>query len=218
MERFVPRYQGRPWVDGMSVLHVYGLPRAGVDDELLEMVRSCGPLFEEYPIDPQYGGEKDGAGLLHLTLEMLADAPAADYTPGAVQELVDVLTADLADIEAFTTQAGPPIANIAGAVLDVWPDAQAAALAERVRAAIRKVRGERALQHSTGRPHLSLGYAYGEVSSDRLNGRLRNEITPRRAPLRVDRVHLLDVTWAFDKGLGGWRMSWEPVAEIPLGL
>ncbi|MFE3629384.1 2'-5' RNA ligase family protein [Streptomyces goshikiensis] len=204
-------------MDGMSVLHVYALPRAGVDDELLEMARSCVPLFEDYPIDPQCAREDGGAGLLHLTLEMLADAPAADYDPGAVRELVDALTAELADIAAFTTQAGPPIANIAGGVLDVWPDAQAVTLTERVRTVIRKTRGETALQHSTGRPHLSLGYAYGEVSSDRLNGRLRNEITPRRAPLRVDRVHLLDVTWAFDGGLGGWRMSWEPVAEIPLG-
>ncbi|CDR06937.1 predicted protein [Streptomyces iranensis] len=35
MEPFVPKFQGRPWVSGMRALHVYVLPRPGVDDELL---------------------------------------------------------------------------------------------------------------------------------------------------------------------------------------
>ncbi|MFD9206618.1 2'-5' RNA ligase family protein [Streptomyces sioyaensis] len=172
--------------------------------------------MEDYPIDPQYTGVGDGAGLLHMTLEMLADAPSTDYDQPARRQLVDALTAELADVESFTAQVGPPIGNIAGVVVDVWPDAEAIALTERVRTAIRKARGEAALQHSGGRPHISLGYAYGATSSDRLNGRLRNEITPRQVPLRVDRVHLLDVTWTFADDVGGWRMSWEPVAEIPL--
>jgi hypothetical protein len=34
MERFIPYFQGRPWVDGMEVIHVYLLPHASIDDEL----------------------------------------------------------------------------------------------------------------------------------------------------------------------------------------
>ncbi|MFE2559951.1 hypothetical protein ACFXGT_28780, partial [Streptomyces sp. NPDC059352] len=110
----------------------------------------------------------------------------------------------------------------AGRVMDVrvyWCELfrQCCMLARSTRTAIRKARGEAALQHSGGRLHISLGYADGTGSSDRLNSRLRNEITPRRAPLLVDRVHLLAVTWTEDEGSGGWRMSWDSVAEIPLG-
>ncbi|MFF8919363.1 hypothetical protein ACF08M_40295 [Streptomyces sp. NPDC015032] len=82
---------------------------------------------------------------------------------------------------------------------------------------IRDVRGEAALQHSGGAPHISTAYAWGTASSDTLNGRLRNELEERRASLAVGQVHLLDVTWSIDKGTGGWRMSWTPVAEIRLG-
>jgi hypothetical protein len=64
---------------------------------------------------------------------------------------------------------------------------------------------------------MSLGYSYGKSSSDPLNSAFRNTVRPRRAPLHVDRVHLLDVEWARDEDLGGWRMAWESVAEIPLG-
>ncbi|MFD6115157.1 2'-5' RNA ligase family protein [Streptomyces yangpuensis] len=170
----------------------------------------------DYPIDPQYSGSEGDTGLLHMTLEMLADARSAAYDRSALGQVVDALTTELAGVEPFTTQVGHPFSNIAGVEVDVWPDAEAIALTERVRAAIRKTRGEGALQHSGGRPHLSLGYSYGDTSSDGLNGPLRNEITPRQVPLRVDRVHLLDVTWAFAADIGGWRMSWEPVAEIPL--
>ncbi|MFF2777059.1 hypothetical protein ACFVU3_19390 [Streptomyces sp. NPDC058052] len=217
MERFVPRFQGRPWPSGMPVLHVYVLPRPGADDELLTLARSCVPLMAEYPIDPQLPGTGDDAGLLHLTVEMLADTPATDYDEPALRLLVEAMGAELADVAPFTTKVGPPLANIAGVVLDVWPEAEAEVVREATRTAIRKARGEAALQHSGGRLHISLGYADGTGSSDRLNSRLRNEVVPRRAPMYVDRVHLLAVTWTEDEGSGGWRMSWEPVAEVPLG-
>ncbi|MEJ8652802.1 hypothetical protein WKI65_33250 [Streptomyces sp. MS1.AVA.3] len=217
MEPFVPKFQGRPWVSGVRALHVYVLPRPGVDDDLLAMAQVCRPILAGYPIDPQCGSEPDDAGLLHLTGEMLADAPAAEYDEAARAELANSLSAELSYVAAFTTEVGPPIGNIAGVVLDVWPDEDAVALIERIRAAIRKTRGDVALQHSGGRPHISLGYSWGSASSDPLNSELRNMVIPRRATLFVDRVHLLDVAWTLDEELGGWRMTWEPVAEIPLG-
>jgi len=44
MERFTPQFQGKPWVDGMEIIHAYVLPRPGVDDELLALAY-CGFAF-----------------------------------------------------------------------------------------------------------------------------------------------------------------------------
>lgn len=217
MEPFVPKFQGRPWASGMRALHVYVLPRPGVDDELLGLAAACRPILGGYPIDPQCGSDPSDAGLLHLTCEMLADMPSGEYDESSLTDVADAVRAELSDVPTFTTEAGPPIGNIAGAVLDIWPEADTVALIERIRSAIRKARGDMALQHVGGRPHISLGYSYASASSDPLNSELRNKVAPRRATLLVDRVHLLDVAWTLDETLGGWRMAWEPVAEFPLG-
>lgn len=66
----------------------------------------------------------------------------------------------------FETEVGPPIGNVAGAVLDVWPDEGFIALTERVRSAIRTTRGAAALQHNGGRPHLP--YAEKHTGRQRL--------------------------------------------------
>ncbi|WP_406220793.1 hypothetical protein [Streptomyces decoyicus] len=101
-------------------------------------------------------------------------------------------------------------------MLDVWPEHEAMSLHRRVQAAIRTTRGDAALQHNGGRLHCSLGYSYDTASSDGLNSALR-ALTPRRAPLHVDTLHLLSVRYDIAQDSGGWRISWEPIAEIPLG-
>lgn len=63
---------------------------------------------------------------------------------------------------------------------------------------------------------MSLGYSYASAESDALNSTLRNTITPRKAPLRVEAVHLLDVRYDIEPDTGGCRMTWESLAEIPL--
>jgi len=216
MDRFTPQFQGKPWVDGMEIIHVYVLPRPGVDDELLALAHACRPALSGFPIDPTFPPTAGDPGNLHLTLEMVADAPAADIGAGERQLLADALHKELADVAPFETEVGPPIGNRAGAVLDVWPEDQAVALQDRVRAAIRTTRGDTALQHDGGRLHIQLGYSYHAANSDSLNSRLR-AITPRRAPLRIDTVHLLSVRFANAPDTGGWRLTWEPLAEIPLG-
>lgn len=76
-----------------------------------------------------------------------------------------------------------------------------------------KLRAFREIQY----PTLPL---YGPASSDPLNSTLRNQVVPRRAPLTVDRVQLVDVSWAQvplgADGEPGWQMSWTNVAEILL--
>ncbi|MFJ8602296.1 2'-5' RNA ligase family protein [Streptomyces shenzhenensis] len=200
----------------MEVIHAYVLPRVGVDDELISLAHACRPTLLDYPIDPACPSEAGDPGTLHLTIEMVADAPAADIGAGERADLIAALRKELAALAPFSTELGPPIGGVAGVVLDVWPEDQAVALQERVRAAIRASRGDAALQHKGGRIHCSLGYSYDAASSDPLNSALR-AITPRRAPLHVDSLHLLNVRFEIAADTGGWRISWTPIAEIPLG-
>ncbi|MFI1314561.1 2'-5' RNA ligase family protein [Streptomyces albidoflavus] len=214
MDRFVPQFQGQDWVDGMRVLHVYALPREDVDRDLLALTQQIRPHMQGYPIDPVTS--ETGFAELHLTLEMIADAPATDIPETERAELVAALAREVAPLPPISTQVGPPLGNVAGVVLDVDPDEEVVVLQDRVRAAVRSARGEAALRHSGGRPHLQAGYSFGTTSSDPLNGVLRNEVATRRAPLEIDRVHLLDVRWGLAGDTGGWRMSWTPVAEVRL--
>jgi hypothetical protein len=126
-----------------------------MDDDLLAMAQACRPLMIEHPVDPQYGPDPSHAGLLHLTVEMLADVPSAEYDDAVRAEVAQALATEVADIRPFTTGVGPPIANIAGAVLDVWPEEEVLTLTERIRTAVRKSRGDKALQHSGGPTHVT---------------------------------------------------------------
>ncbi|MFC9856263.1 MULTISPECIES: 2'-5' RNA ligase family protein [unclassified Streptomyces] len=201
----------------MSVIHAYLLPRPGVDDELMALAHACRPVLLNHPIDPAASSQTGDPGTLHITLDMIADAPSARISHGERQDMIGALHEELAGIAPFDTEVGPPISTVAGAVLDVWPEDEAVALQNRVRSTIRRTRGDRALQHSSGRLHMSLGYSYGPGDSDVLNSQLRNGIRPRRAPMHVDTVHLLNVRYDIAVDTGGWRMAWESLAEIPLG-
>lgn len=217
MRRFTPKFGGgEQWVEGVGVLHVYVLPRSGMDKDLLTLAHACRPVLMDHPIDPACPAQADDPGTLHLTVEMIADTASAGISAAGRRDLIAALRKELATVAPFDTEVGPPIGNVAGAVLDVWPDEEFIALTERVRSAIRTTRGAAALQHNGGRPHMSLGYSYDSADSDTLNSTLRNTITPRRASLRVDAVHLLNVRYDIAPDTGGWRMTWESLAEIPL--
>lgn len=68
MERFTPKFQGRPWVDGMEATHAYVLPGAGVDDELIALAHACRPALLDYPIDLACPPAAGDPGTLHLTI------------------------------------------------------------------------------------------------------------------------------------------------------
>ncbi|WP_406220817.1 hypothetical protein [Streptomyces decoyicus] len=113
MERFTPKFQGRPWTDGMEVVHAYVLPRPGVDDELISLAHTCRPALLDYPIDLTCPPEAGNPGTLHLTIEMVADAPAADISASERAYLVNALHKELAEVSPFVTEVGPPIGNVA---------------------------------------------------------------------------------------------------------
>ncbi|MFG3112884.1 hypothetical protein ACGF4C_00630 [Streptomyces sp. NPDC048197] len=213
MRKFAPQFAGTPWRDGARVLHAYLLPDLTVDQDLAQLVRACREAMKPYPITPL------SDGLIHVTVEMVADTTADHITGDDREALTAALRKHLYDAVPFRVLAGSPIANKAGALLDLSPDAPLADLKGRVREAFREARGPETIQHDGGRHHMSLGYSWDTASSDTLQSALRR-ITPSHAPFHVTCVHLLDVQFrerAHDRGTAAWEISWEPVATIPLG-
>ncbi|MFJ9841791.1 hypothetical protein ACIRYZ_15220 [Kitasatospora sp. NPDC101155] len=212
MEKFVPKFQGAPWPDGARVLHVYAVPDLQTDLPLARLVNECRDAMSPYPIT------SIGDGTLHCTIEMVADTTADKITPEERDDLVAALHTHLAFTGPLEVTAGSPIANRAGAFLDLSPDARLVDLREHVRDAIREVRGPGALLHDGGRHHISLGYAWAEASSDALQTALRR-ISPSHVPVRFTALHLLDVKFQQVPRPGGelaWELTWEPVAAIAL--
>ncbi|MFD8609702.1 2'-5' RNA ligase family protein [Streptomyces sp. NPDC059631] len=213
MQRFVPHFRVAPWADGQRVLHVYLLPDLAVDRELDRLAGACHAAMEPYPIALLEGGR------LHATVEMVADTTADRITAAEREDLVEALRTHLADVTPFQVTAGSPIANKAGALLDLSPDEPLLDLRGHVQDALVEARGRDVLQHDGGRHHMSLGYAYDTADGDPLQSALR-KITPSHVPFRVTHAHLLDVTFherPRDGGMTAWEISWSPVAAIPLG-
>lgn len=214
MKRFAPSFRGAPWPDGHRVLHVYLLPALSINHELARLVAACHAAMRDYPItllDDDH---------LHATVEMVADTSADHITEDERSALAIALHEHLADVPAFQVTAGSPIANKAGALLDLAPDEPLAELRQRVQAAFRQVRGPDVIQHDGGRHHISLGYAFDAADSDPLQSALRR-ISPSHAPFRVDAVHLLDVQFRERRhggsaGPGAWEIFWDYLAAIPL--
>ncbi|MCC9309153.1 hypothetical protein LN042_19040 [Kitasatospora sp. RB6PN24] len=212
MERFIPQYQGTPWIDGASVLHVYACPQLEHEPALARLVGACRDAMRPFPITVM------GDDTLHCTIEMVADTTADKISAEERGALVAALREHVASIGPVQVTLGSPIANRTGALLDVAPDEGLLALRERVREAIRSVRGPGALLHDGGRLHVSLGYSWAEGSSDALQTALR-QISPSHAVVRFTDLHLLDVQFQQRpraNGASAWELSWQPVATIAL--
>ncbi|MBV9025601.1 MAG: 2'-5' RNA ligase family protein [Streptomycetaceae bacterium] len=79
-------------------------------------------------------------------------------------------------------------------IADVHPDEPLNDLHTTVWAAIQTLRGPDATGYPAKVPHLTIGYAADECDSDQVQRKLRNEVRLGHAPMRVDAVHLVDVT------------------------
>ncbi|MFD7861326.1 hypothetical protein [Streptomyces sp. NPDC059783] len=98
-------------------------------------------------------------------------------------------------------------------IADVHPDGPLDTLHTTVRVAIQAVRGRHATGYPTKVAHLTLGYAAEECDSGQVQRKLRNGVRPGHAPMRVDAVHLVDVT----ANAAAKTITWDHVATIPLG-
>ncbi|MFF4344934.1 2'-5' RNA ligase family protein [Kitasatospora sp. NPDC001540] len=216
MEKFTPKFQGQDWPDrsgpgsGARALHVYAVPDLDANPELARLVAECHRAMAPFPINLM-------TGTLHSTVEMVADTTAEVITAAERADLAAALRHHLAGAAPVEVTVGSPVANRAGAYLDLHPDRELVALREQVRAAIAEVRGPHALRHPGGRPHITLGYAWATASSDALQTELRR-ISPSHAPLTFSSVQLLDVLWRQQPrpdGQSAWEISWDLVETFP---
>ncbi|WP_181810979.1 2'-5' RNA ligase family protein [Streptomyces ipomoeae] len=150
---------------------------------------------------------------LHITVDQITDRVGAEITPPERDALVAELGKRLVDVEPFEIMIGSLESYATGGIADVHPDEPLNDLHTTVRAAIQAVRGPNATGYPTKVPHLTLGYAAEECDSDQVQRKLRNGVRPGHAPMRVDAVHLVDVT----ADAQAKTITWEHVASIPLG-
>ncbi|WP_172639076.1 2'-5' RNA ligase family protein [Streptomyces tailanensis] len=150
---------------------------------------------------------------LHITVDQITDRVGAAIPPAERQALVGELGKRLAGVEAFDIVIGSLMSYATGVIADVHPDEPFDDLHTTVRAAIQAVRGADATGYPAKVPHLTLGYAADECDSDQVQRKLRNDVRPGHAPMRVEAVHLVDVT----ADAQAKTITWDHVATIPLG-
>lgn len=159
----------RLWPAGVTLLHVYALPRT---EEIGDLVRACRPVLDRTGVIAPVADE-----WLHATLVKIG-VPAAGVGPDRRADLVEALRRNLADVAPFRLVAGPPLATGSGVLLDLTPDDRLADLVTRVHTAAADVVGEHLLTPPSGPPHITLGYAIGDTDSGPVDSALRR-IRPR---------------------------------------
>ncbi|MFD4987418.1 2'-5' RNA ligase family protein [Streptomyces sp. NPDC058374] len=206
MKPFVFQHAQDVWPAGETLLHVYLTPH-DQDRELTALFARGRVALREFPItcvEDRW---------LHITVDQITDRVGAEITPAERDALVAELGQRLADVEPFDIMIGSLESYASGVIADVHPDEPLNDLHTTVRAAIQTVRGPNATGYPTKVPHLTLGYAAEECDSDQVQRKLRNEVRPGHAPMRVDAVHLVDVT----ADAQAKTITWDHVATIPLG-
>ncbi|MEU1906551.1 2'-5' RNA ligase family protein [Streptomyces hygroscopicus] len=212
MKKFIPQFRGEPWPEATRVLQVYGLPDLARHPALQTLVDGCHTVMKDWPLLP---------APLHITLEMITDARASEISDGERKDLTNSLQKHLADATPWTGLAGPPIANKAGALLDLHPDPVLEDLHRRIRAAVHAARGPMSTQYDVLPAHLSIGYAHSKADSDTLQSALRR-IRPSHVALTIDAVDLVEVHFdqlpvAEDAHRAAYAINWNSIATIRLG-
>ncbi|MFE7130807.1 2'-5' RNA ligase family protein [Streptomyces sp. NPDC057638] len=206
MKPFVFQQAEDVWPEGETLLHVYIAP-SDQDRELTALVKRGREALRGFPItcvEERW---------LHITVDQITDRVGAAIPPAERQLLVAELEKQIAVVAPFDIMVGSLMSYATGVIADVHPDEPLNGLHTVVRAAIQTVRGSHATGYPTKVPHLTIGYATEECDSDQVQRKLRNEVRPGHAPMRVDAVHLVDVT----ADTQAKTITWEHVATIPLG-
>ena len=169
-----------PWDHNDGSLHVYVLPDDEVADRIEDLQERLAGL-PHLPLMPR--------AWLHFTVNRLAQFD--DLSMAELTRLADALTLELAGVGAFDLEVGAPqvhevAVECVAAAVPGWE-----ALVDAVRRAALGTFGG-TIPDRPYAPHVSLGYATGEVSDDELRARLVG--APALGRVRVGRVHLVSVT------------------------
>ncbi|GAB7189283.1 hypothetical protein ATKI12_9114 [Kitasatospora sp. Ki12] len=174
VEKFVPKFQGAPWPDGARVLHVYAVPNLQADLPLARLVSEC------------RGAMSPTRSPRSATARCTAPSRWSPTPPPTRSPRRSATTSSPPCARTWPSPArwrSRPVSDRqpGRGVPGPSPDERLVDLRERVRDAIREVRGPGALLHDGGRHHISLGYAWAEASSDALQTALRG-ISPSHVP------------------------------------
>lgn len=173
------------WPAGQRLLHVYFLPD---QTHLAPLQAAYLPVLHEHLdclalVPPDW---------FHATLIKIT-TPAGDISVAQRDELATGLAAGLAELPTFELTAGPALAGQSAIMLDLTPDDDWTMLRDTAAATVTDVLGLDAVSLDGGRPHLTLAYGRADGDSGAIQSQLRRA-TDQRIPLRLDRVHLVEVT------------------------
>ncbi|WP_157845576.1 2'-5' RNA ligase family protein [Kitasatospora phosalacinea] len=214
MRRFDPTFGTVPWSEGLRVLQVYALPDPPAEPALRALVSGVRAAMSGAPIVP-IPDER-----LHVTLDMVTDAPAHAVTARERAALAGALREALAGTAPVALLAGSATVTPRGVLIDLHPDGELADLQRRVRAAIHAVRGPDSTGYRLGVIHLSAGYAAADTDTDPLTV-LLHRVRPGHAPLTLRRVALVEVFWHRAEtpvgGASGWTIDWTVLDQVLLG-
>ena len=205
VERYVFMYGSEPWPPGITTLQLYAPVSLELNPELAELLPRWRAALEGAPVGLVQ--DKD----LHVTIDMISDAPGGDITAAERTALADAIRQGLAGTPAYRGRIGGALAYRSGAILDISPAEPLRQLHLTLRRAIHSVRGPSSTQYRVPKAHASIAYATGTANSDDYQSRLR-QVDPNNAPLRLDEVQLVELHMDHQAG----QVWWTTVASFPL--
>ncbi|MFI9504939.1 2'-5' RNA ligase family protein [Nocardia sp. NPDC052566] len=189
------------WPPDWTKLHVYFVPDPV---EIKPLIDAYGSIVDDFDFVSRQPDE-----WLHSTIMVVDGIPARDVTVQQRTEFKERLRQVLIELPSFAVTCGPAIVRRSSIALEMVPDRDFAELVDRVKTAAGDVFGWEAVQYSSGRPHITLGYATGDGDSGIIQSRLR-DVTDLHVTLMVDNVRLVDVR--VDTELCQFR--WEELAVL----
>jgi hypothetical protein len=206
MKAFTFKRAGVLWPAGMTLLHVYVVADLARNPELAGLVASSRAALDGMPL------VHVGDDWLHVTLCQIRTP--ADQVDGAERTAIArEVGLRLAGLEPFRMSVGRPFGVATGVLFEIAEGAGALDDVRRnVAAGVAAACGLDTVDGHTSSLHMSESYARAEVDDEVIARRLA-PLRDTYAPLRVDRVELVDVTIRQEDKV----VSWTQVAAIGLG-
>jgi hypothetical protein len=205
MRPFTFSHARQAWPPGLRLLHAYVVADLARDRELAALIAGCRAATSEEPL------AHVGDAWLHITLCQVT-VPAHAVGGDQRAALATRIGERLSGVAPFAIAVGDPICVPTGVLLGIADGMERLGEVRRlVCAAAGAVLGPAAIGGNLGTLHMTESYARGEADDERVQARV-DAVRPRRAAMRVDAVHLVEVT----TDQQAKTVRWTPVAAIAL--
>ncbi|MFK4296155.1 2'-5' RNA ligase [Arthrobacter sp. GAS37] len=204
------RFFGHPmtlWPSMRNRLHVYALPAPDLRSALVERQRVL-KTFDYCSIQP--------ADYLHATVQQFA-VTSDEVSPEEMDAFKAQLKSLAAETKPFSVELGEPEADdyslgVRGTITSSWAKLTAA-----VRdAGADTINKGQPLPYAPFTPHLTLGYAVAEGSTELIQQASDQLRAPALPPLTINEVHLIAVHQDVNRGTFAWdTTSRFPFSEPP---